>query len=237
MARHVLGAFLFGAAVILIAFSDRTPPAAGQKKKDNDKDEIILRQKVAVLQHELREREQIINRLQGMLKKERNEKEDRQINDLRKDLNEAQSTIREKDAIIANMKRADAKEDAVQGKTIEDLRAQLKSFEAMKKSAYVHTVIFKIRSDAPPDIHKNLAIDIPGMLGKIPTVRGIWHGRRAEEASPEFAVKDFEVAMVLLFDNADGLKRYLDHPSHVAFVEKYLKHFETPLVYDALKKP
>jgi hypothetical protein len=40
------------------------------------------------------------------------------------------------------------------------------------------------------------------------------------------------VALVLAFDDAAGLKTYLNDSAHTKFADKYLKKFETPVVYD-----
>ena len=63
------------------------------------------------------------------------------------------------------------------------------------------------------------------MLAKIPTVRFLKAGRPLANA-PVPAKKDFAVGLVILFDDADGLKTYIDHPLHKEFVKKYGKHLD-----------
>jgi len=242
MLRTLAGLGLFFAVMLAVTYAPLEPAqqAYGQKK-DNDKDEQILRRKLADaqgdlkqasnlvdnLRREIRERDQAINLLQAALKKEKNDDQDTQIAQLKKDLSAAQSTI-------ASLKKQDTTEDATTAKTIENLKAQLKQSEGWRKAPFVHTVILKIKKDAPPNTAVAILADVP-VIGKLPSVQGFWYGVRAAEGSPEFAVKDFEISLVLLFEDVDGLKRYLDHPTHKRFVDKHLKHLETPLVYDSLK--
>jgi len=250
MKRHLFGLGLFVGAMAAIMLSSDVLNAQG-KNKDNDKEEQQLRKQIANLQQdikqgtalvnnlkqELREREQVINKLQAALKNEKKDdkSDDKALNQAKKDLAEAIATIREKDAALATFKKTDAKEDATAAKTIDELRKQVKDLEGMKGAPYVHTVILKMKPDATVDDIKALTDDIPTALGKIPSVRGLWYGKRAKDASPDFAETDFEITLVLLFDNFDGLKRYLDHPLHKSFLDKHLKKLETPKVYDVLK--
>ena len=48
----------------------------------------------------------------------------------------------------------------------------------------------------------------------------------------EGAAADYTVALVLVFDDVAGLKTYYDDPVHQKFMERHLKKWETPLVYD-----
>ena len=45
-------------------------------------------------------------------------------------------------------------------------------------------------------------------------------------------IKTSLVALAFVFDDPAGLKKYLDDPIHVKFVEKHIKLWETPVVYD-----
>ena len=117
----------------------------------------------------------------------------------------------------------------------EDLHRQARELEALRQTPYLHTVIIKMKKDSTAEQAQALLDDIPTMLGRIPSVKGLWYGQRAAQASPEFAVKDFDMSLAILFDNYDGLIRYLDDPIHKAFLDKHVKHIEAPLVYDALK--
>jgi hypothetical protein len=88
---------------------------------------------------------------------------------------------------------------------------------------YVHIVIFRLKPDAPKGQADALIADAHSMLRKIPTVRDLRAGKPAEQATPEHAKKDYQVGLVLLFDDFAGLKTYLDHPLHTQYVDKHLK--------------
>jgi hypothetical protein len=103
------------------------------------------------------------------------------------------------------------------------------------KAPYVHSVIVYLKKDTPPAKREALIADCHKVLGKIPTVRGLWAGEPAAKGSPD-AVKDFQVGLLVLFDNYDGLKTYLDHPDHLKFVETYLPLAEKIQVYDYTDK-
>jgi hypothetical protein len=92
--------------------------------------------------------------------------------------------------------------------------------------------VFYLKKDTPPAKVEAMIADCHGMLAKIPTVRGLWAGRPADKASPNLAVKDYHVALVILFDNYDGFTTYADHPTHLKLVETYSPLFDKVLVYD-----
>jgi hypothetical protein len=99
--------------------------------------------------------------------------------------------------------------------------------KAEKGSApYVHVVIFYLKPEAPSGAVQEMIADAHELLAKIPSVRGVQAGRPAAQATPDLAQKDYQVGLVVLFDNYDGLKTYLDHPLHTKYVEKHGKHVE-----------
>ena len=101
---------------------------------------------------------------------------------------------------------------------------------------YIHAVIFYLKKDAPKDEPKALIADATELLAKIPTVRAVKAGLPAEKSTPKFAVTDYQVGLLVFFDNFDGLKTYLDHPLHLKYVEKHEKHIDKVVVYDFLNQ-
>jgi Stress responsive A/B Barrel Domain len=97
---------------------------------------------------------------------------------------------------------------------------------------YVHSVVFYLKKDTPPAKVQAMIADCHSILGKIPSVRSLWVGRPADKATPDLAVKDYQLGLMVLFDDYAGLKAYLDHPTHLKFVETYAPTFEKALVYD-----
>src|SRR5581483_214139 len=90
---------------------------------------------------------------------------------------------------------------------------------------YVHVVVFTVKKDAPKDAVASAIADCHEMLSSIPSVRGLKVGRPADKATP-IAKKDYDFALLVQFENADGLMTYLEHPQHKKFLEKHGEHFD-----------
>jgi hypothetical protein len=86
------------------------------------------------------------------------------------------------------------------------------------------------KSDAKSDTQK-LIDDAYSQLAKIKGVRGLWAGRPSSKGTPD-GNTDYTVALVLAFDDAAALKTYLNDSVHTKFADKYLKDYETPMVFD-----
>jgi hypothetical protein len=102
-------------------------------------------------------------------------------------------------------------------------RAEEKAEKKSSSGGVVHTVIFYLKDDAPSGTADAIVADCHEMLAKIPTVRHLKAGRPLEGAAAT-AKKDFAVGLVILFDDAAGLKTYIDHPLHKGFVAKHGKY-------------
>lgn len=100
-----------------------------------------------------------------------------------------------------------------------------------KAPSFVHTVYFILKKDAPANEADSLIADTQKLLGKIPSVREIKAGKPAEKATP-ISAKDYHVGLLVLFDDADGLHTYVDHPLHKEYVSNHEKNLEKVLVYD-----
>jgi hypothetical protein len=103
--------------------------------------------------------------------------------------------------------------------------ADQKSSAKSGAAPFVHAVIFHLKDGAPKGEVDALVADAHKLLAKISTVRGLWVGRPAEMATPKVARK-FDVGLLVLFDDAEGLKKYLDDPLHKEYVEKHLKYVD-----------
>ena len=102
-----------------------------------------------------------------------------------------------------------------------------------KPAPFVHTVIFSLKKDAPANEADSVIADTQKLLAKIPSVREIRAGKPAEKASAR-AAKDYQVGLLVIFDDVDGLHAYIDHPLHKEFVANHEKNFEKVVVYDFL---
>jgi hypothetical protein len=98
--------------------------------------------------------------------------------------------------------------------------------EKPQKGGYVHVVIFKMKKDAPANAVSNAIADCHKMLAGIPAVRSVRAGRPAQKGTPELAKKNYDFALLVLVDDEDGLKDYLEHPTHLSYVEKHGKSFD-----------
>ena len=102
------------------------------------------------------------------------------------------------------------------------------SLGADKLPNTVHVVIFRLKKDAPPDAVEKVLADCHTMLEAIPSVRALKAGRPApaDQSTPKVAAHDYDVALLVFFDDAAGLKTYLDHDMHQKFVKTYEPYFD-----------
>jgi hypothetical protein len=107
-----------------------------------------------------------------------------------------------------------------------------------KAPPYVHTVILYLKKDAPEGEADALIADAMELLKPIPSIREMRVGKPAEKATPEYAKKDYQVGLVIFFDDFEGLDTYLKHPNHLKYVDKHLKHLDTEKmgVYDFIQQ-
>jgi hypothetical protein len=114
-------------------------------------------------------------------------------------------------------------------------RAQEKIGKAKKAGGgYVHVVIFTLKKDAPASAVDEVIADCHKLLAKISSVRSVKAGRPAKDVAEKVVKTDYDVGLLVLVDDFEGIKSYLKDPLHVEFVKKHGKHFEMKklLVYD-----
>jgi hypothetical protein len=92
-------------------------------------------------------------------------------------------------------------------------------------------VIFYLKKDAPATEADALIADSQKLLAKIPTVREIRAGKPADKATP-IAAKDYQVGLLVLFDDVEGLHTYIDHPLHKEYLANHQKNWEKAVIYD-----
>jgi TolA-binding protein len=128
----------------------------------------------------------------------------------------------------ADLKKAQ-KDDKTDSKSAKDAQAVVDGY---KNAGLVHVVLLKLKSDSSDDEVQSLIDDTNSQLAKIKGVRGVWAGKPSENGTPDVSKSDYTVALAFVFDDAAGLKKYIDDPAHKKFVDKHLKKWETPVVYD-----
>ena len=250
MIRKLCLAGLFVLAGVLL-LSSQTPTPAKDKKED-------LKKQVADLKKTLAERDQHIKNLEAQIVKLKiaDAKDDAKIvflqqrikqleNDLknkkggpdknaaklRRDLDAANQTIRDRDDTIAYLKDTSPKKTSELTSELIKLRKAARDFETLKKAPFAHTKILKLKKIDDEQV-KAIYDEANKTLGKIDGVLGVWIGKRAENGTPELAQKGYQLGLVVLLDDAESLQRFLDDPLHKQFTDRMGSLWERPLVYD-----
>jgi hypothetical protein len=91
---------------------------------------------------------------------------------------------------------------------------------------YAHVVIFRMKEDAPKDAVEKAITDCRELLAKIPSVRSVRAGRPAAKGTPDVPKMQYDFALLVLVEDADGLEAYLKHPLHLKYVEKHGPYFD-----------
>jgi len=225
-------------------------PIDAQGKKDD------LAKQVQQLQKAVKERDQTILKLETQLQKLRLDdiKDDGKISQLqqrikqlegdlkgkkadkttaqyKKDLDAANQAIKEKDQLIATLQSKAPTATADLSKEVIKLRKTVRELEVAKKAPFAHASILKLKKVDDEQV-KKIYEEANKSLAKIAGVRSILVGRPVENGTPEFAQKGYQLGVVVLLDDADALRKYLDDPLHKQFNDKMADYWERPLVYD-----
>ena len=204
MSRIVVCAVLFAASCLLVG--QRPGPVMGQDKKQEKKTIAALEKQIAALR-------QNIN--QG----------DKQLAALRNANAKLTTENNRLNGLIKKDKKGDDKDD----KTTKSLQTALDGYRG---AGLIHVVILKLKEGSSDSEVQSVIDDTYSQLAKIKTVRGAWAGKPVSKGGTPDASTDYTVALVLVFDDADGLKTYLNDSAHTKFADKHLKKWETPVVYD-----
>src|SRR5207253_2049754 len=98
--------------------------------------------------------------------------------------------------------------------------------DAVHHAPFVHVVIIQLKKDAPEEEADTLITDAHEMLAKIPSVRSLQAGKAAKSTTPNVPKHDFQVGLLIQFDDGQGLETYQKHPLHLKYVEKHSKYVE-----------
>ena len=104
---------------------------------------------------------------------------------------------------------------------------------ALSTSApFVHVVLFKAKPNAPAGSMEELIRDLRDGLSAIPAVKGLWVGRPAPTKTPErtYVIDDYEVGLLVVTRDQQGLDDYLNDPRHQEFVKKHGASFDVRVV-------
>jgi hypothetical protein len=97
-----------------------------------------------------------------------------------------------------------------------------------------HVVLFRPRPNLTPADRAALLQAFADAARGIPSVRRARAGRRvfSGRAYEAGMAVDYAYAVVLEFDDMDGVEAYLDHPAHVELASRFFASCEAALVYD-----
>lgn len=93
-----------------------------------------------------------------------------------------------------------------------------------------HVVFFKLTDSAETDA---LLADCDQLLAPIPVVRSYFSGRHIDTGRPSVE-SNYDAAVYLGFDSEQDYAAYVEHPSHVALVERWRPRLQWLRVYDVL---
>jgi hypothetical protein len=98
-----------------------------------------------------------------------------------------------------------------------------------------HIVLFKPRADMPAGERDRVLQALTTAAVDIPAIRSLRVGRRVVHGLPgyeQLMAQDFEYALILEFDDIEGLKTYLTHQDHAALGEHFTTSAAAALAYD-----
>jgi Stress responsive A/B Barrel Domain len=98
-----------------------------------------------------------------------------------------------------------------------------------------HVILFSPKPDLSDAERRDLLDSLVAASAGIPTIRGFRVGRRVTHGLPGYEQSmrdDYEFAAIVEFDDMDGLKSYLAHPSHAAIGRHFMASAARSLAYD-----
>lgn len=98
---------------------------------------------------------------------------------------------------------------------------------------YVHCVFFTCKPGTSPEAMKAQVDDAYGLLRRVPTVRAVESGLRDSSVNrADLSVTDWDVALVVRFDDRAGYKAYETDPIHRQYVEDNRSIWDKVRVFD-----
>ncbi|HXW06565.1 MAG TPA: Dabb family protein [Vicinamibacterales bacterium] len=99
----------------------------------------------------------------------------------------------------------------------------------------IHVVLFRPRPGLPSAARAALLSSLTAAARDIPSIKRLRAGRRFRHGRPGYEqgmAEDYEYALIVEFDDADGLARYLAHPAHAALARHFTESAGAALAYD-----
>jgi Stress responsive A/B Barrel Domain len=98
-----------------------------------------------------------------------------------------------------------------------------------------HVVLFSPKPDLPEGERRALMGALVAAAGDIPSIKRFRVGKRVRHWLPGYEQlmrDDFEFAAIVEFEDVEGLKRYLAHPSHAVIGQHFTTSATKALAYD-----
>ncbi len=97
---------------------------------------------------------------------------------------------------------------------------------------YIHVVCFTLKPGTPDDRLRAQIADADALLAGIPTVRMVRSGPRDQTMQRPVSVTDFDIGLVVVFDDKAGYEVYADHPLHLEYVQRHRDGWSRVAVID-----
>jgi hypothetical protein len=98
-----------------------------------------------------------------------------------------------------------------------------------------HVVLFKPQASLSGEQKRQVLDAVKSAVASCPTVRACRIGRRIRHGLPGYEQgmrEDYEYALMLEFDDVQGLREYLTHPTHNRIGAFFTSAASTALAYD-----
>lgn len=99
----------------------------------------------------------------------------------------------------------------------------------------VHIILFRPKPDLPAESRQAVLDGLSAAAVDIPTIRRLRVGRRVLHGGRGYEqamTENFEYAVIVEFDDLEGLKAYLAHPAHHAIGTHFTQSSSAALAYD-----
>lgn len=99
----------------------------------------------------------------------------------------------------------------------------------------VHVILFTPRSGLPQAVRRDLVTALAAAAAAIPAVKRFRVGKRVRHGLPGYEqsmLDDYAFAAIVEFDDLEGLRSYLAHPSHAAIGRHFSASASRSLAYD-----
>ena len=101
-----------------------------------------------------------------------------------------------------------------------------------EKEMFVHHVYFWLKNPASEADRKKLLEGL-NSLKSIETIKQVHIGKPAN-TDRDVIDTSYDFSLLLIFDNLEDQEVYQEHPTHLAFVDKYASLWSKVIVYDSV---